>query len=273
MDKEKYIVSWNLAGWNWKLSNEKWGDRLARACDYIKEVAPDAWLIGLSEVIPGKEDKYIGIIKQKFPNYIVVMPEAYSENYRSAINVFLINREGYHEHRVRTLDHLEDSLLYNYLAIDSNYGYFRVLNAHMPHTCNEDRPKWYQASRKELRSVFEDSVADTCSAYRKEPDIQFVFMTDANCSPEDGFIKKLSGSANSALFNATRSGDRDIPTWRNPEYSPNHIDYIFYGMGTVMAPVVDTYYNEIFDKPISDGISDHALIRGRLRTNVTNWRA
>ena len=271
MNSEKYIVSWNLAGWNWRISKERWLDRLGRACNFIKMAAPDAWLIGLSEVIPGKDDRYINEIKKKFPNYIVVMPKAYKKNYRSAINILLINNEGYHKHNVRTLDNLEDSLLYNYVAIDSDYGYYRVLNAHMPHTCNEDKPEWYQHNRNELRTIFEDSVVDTCNAYRREPDMQFVFMADANATPEDGFIKKLSGSVNSALFNATRTGDRDIPTWRKQGYSPNHIDYIFYSMGTIMSPVIEVYNNEIIQTPIFDSISDHALIRGRIRTNIKNW--
>lgn len=273
MEPDKYIVSFNIAGWAWKQTNERWADRLKRACECIKKEAPDAWLIGLSEIIPGTNDKYISIIEKEFPNYITVLPEAYKKNYRSAINVLLINREGYHNHNVRSLENLEDSLLYNYVAIDSDYGYFRVLNAHMPHTNNEDKPTWFRLSRNELRSTFEESVVDTCNAYRREPDMQFIFMTDANASPEDVFIRKLSGAVNPSLFNATRTGDRDIPTWKNPEYASSHIDYIFYSMGSMIAPVIDVYYNEIIEAPISEKISDHALIRGRIRTNINDWCA
>lgn len=273
MEKDKFIISFNVAGWAWTQTNEKFEKRLQRACACIKDAAPDAWLIGLSEVIPGTNDKYIDIIEKEFPGYIVVLPKAYQENYRSAINVLLINKEGYHEHNIRTLDNLESSLLYNYVAIDTDYGYYRVLNAHMPHTCNAGRPKWYQQKREELRAVFEQSVSETCMAYRIEPDMQFIFMTDANASPENAFIQKLSGAVNPSLFNATRTGDRNIATWKNPEYTDNHIDYIFYSMGSMTAPVIDVYYNDIIDAPIVDMISDHAIIRGRLRTNITDWCA
>lgn len=273
MDNDKYIVSFNVAGFAWKQTKENWGDRLKRACDLIKEEAPDAWLIGLSEVIPGINDKYIDVIKKEFQNYITVLPEAYKNNYRSAINVLLINKEGYRNHNVRLLENLEDSLLYNYVAIDCDYGYYRVLNAHMPHTNNEDRPEWYRHSRNELRSTFEASVADTCNAYRRESDMQFIFMTDANASPADAFIRKLSGAVNPVLFNATRTGDRDLATWKNPGYKPSHIDYIFYSMGSMMASVIDVFYNEIIDSPITKKISDHALIRGRIRTNIDDWCA
>lgn len=273
MKSLKYIVSFNLGGWNWKISNEKWKNRLKRACQLIKTEAPGAWLIGLSEVVLGADDKYLHEIAGEFPDYVIVLPKAYNNNYRSAINVLLINKEGYHSHNVRTLDNLEESLLYNYIAIDADYGHFRVLNAHMPHTCNKDKSNWYQRNRNELRAIYEKSIADTCNAYRREPDMQFIFLTDANASPEDRFIRKLSGPVNPALFNATRTGDRHIPTWKNPEYSSNHIDYIFYSMGSMLAPIIDIYYNDIVETPISGKISDHALIRGRVRMNINNWRA
>ncbi|MGN9020023.1 hypothetical protein ACTNBM_13375 [Lachnospiraceae bacterium HCP1S3_C3] len=266
---EKYIVSFNVAGFAWTATNESWVDRLRRTCDYLRKDAPDAWLIGLSEVLPGRDNKYIDLIKNRFPDYIIVLPKAYKNNYRSAINILLINREGYLNHNTRTLDGLEDSLLYNYVGIDTSYGYYRVLNAHIPHTCNKDRPGCYQKEREQLRVLYEQSVYETCMTYRREPDIQFIFMTDANASPESPFIQKLSGSVNPPLFNATRIEDMNRATWINSRYMNihNHLDYIFYSMGTVMAPVIDVYYNDIIDAPITQKLSDHALVRGRIQFN------
>lgn len=42
MDNDNYIVSFNIAGWAWKHTKEKWEDRLKRSCDCIKEEVPDA---------------------------------------------------------------------------------------------------------------------------------------------------------------------------------------------------------------------------------------
>lgn len=259
-----------MAGYAWKITKESWESRLKKACNCIKKQAPDAWFIGLSEVIAGKDEKYINIIREEFPNYITVLPKAYKNDYRSAINVLLINKEGYHNHSVRTLTGLEDSLLYNYVDVNTDYGEYRLLSAHIPHTCNENKPEYYQQKREKLRAVFEKSISETCIAYRREPDIQFIFMTDANASPESSFIQKLSGAVNPPLFNATRTGDRKLATWNNPEYMNNHIDYIFYSMGSMIAPVIDAYYNDIIDVPISEKISDHAIIRGKIRTNIIN---
>ena len=118
-----------------------------------KKEAPEAWLFGLSEVISGKDNKYLDILRGEFQGYVMVLPKAYRNDFRSAINVLLINAEGYHEHNTRILDGLEDSILYEYVDIDTDYGYFRVVNAHIPHTCNENRKEWYQQSRKDFKMV------------------------------------------------------------------------------------------------------------------------
>ena len=118
-----------------------------------KKEAPEAWLFGLSEVISGKDNKYLDILRGEFQGYVMVLPKAYRNDFRSAINVLLINAEGYHEHNTRILDGLEDSILYEYVDIDTDYGYFRVVNAHIPHTCNENRQEGYQQSRKDFKMV------------------------------------------------------------------------------------------------------------------------
>lgn len=269
---EKFLVPLNVAGYNWRITKEPFEERLKRACRCIKSEAPDAWLIGLSEVLPETCDRYINVIREEFPNYVVVLPRAYECNYRSAINVLLISREGYHEHQTRTLNNLADSLLYNYVGVTTDYGYFRILNVHMPHISNEGRPEWYQSERKELRTVFERSIYEECIAYKREEDMQFICLGDLNSSPDSGFIQKLSGSFEPALYNATNPADMKKTTWRTPEHMDSHLDYIFYSMGTMLAPVVDIYHNEIIDAPISESISDHAIIRGKLRMNLNDWK-
>lgn len=104
-------------------------------------------------MISGKDNKYLDILRGEFQGYVMVLPKAYRNDFRSAINVLLINAEGYHEHNTRILDGLEDSILYEYVDIDTDYGYFRVVNAHIPHTCNENRQEWYQQSRKDFKMV------------------------------------------------------------------------------------------------------------------------
>lgn len=268
MKNEKFIVSFNLGGYAWKTTTETWQDRLERACMCIKDVAPDAWIIGLSEVVLGTNSKYIDVIRNAFPNYEVVLPKAFSKDYKSAINVLLINREGYSGHTVMTLNQMNDSLLYNYVHIDSIYGCFRLLNVHMPHTCNGNKAEWYQRKREELRSVFEHAVEDTCTTYSKEVDIQFIFMGDLNATPQDSFINKISGLVNPSIYNATQTEDRKKSTYHNSIYGDSHIDYIFYSMGSMQGDVIEVYRNEILNIPIVNKISDHCIIRGKVRTLI-----
>lgn len=73
MKKDKYIVSWNLAGYGWKISNENWGDRLKRACNYIKEVyysALGAEICRKSEHIDKVKEVYMALTFSGFKQYI-----------------------------------------------------------------------------------------------------------------------------------------------------------------------------------------------------------
>ena len=62
-----------------------------------------------------------------------------------------------------------------------------------------------------------------------------------------------------------------MATWKTPEHKDSHIDYVFYGMGSMLAPVIDVYHNEIIATPVTEKISDHAIIQGKIKTNIINW--
>lgn len=106
--------------------------------------------------------------------------------------------------------------------------------------------------KKRTTDSFERSIYEECIAYKRDRDIQLICIGDLNSSPESEFIQKLSGSVEPTLFNATRPEDRKMATWKTPEHKDSHIDYVFYGMGSMLAPVIDVYHNEIIDTPISE---------------------
>lgn len=270
MNKIHYF--WNLAGYNWKRTCESWNTRLDRAIDYLRQ--DDPWVIGLAEFIPGKNNHWITYLQNKFPDYLIILPHAYNNNFRSAITLLLIRKKGVRSYTIRTLDGsgLDKSLLYVYISLDTDFGFFRILCAHFPNTSNKDRPQWFQKERDILRNSFENAVAEISSFYIKEPDIQFIMLADMNASPESSYIRMLSGYDESPLFNATRSGERHIPTWNNPDISNNHLDYIFYGKGSLYSNVIDPYYNDIIVEPMNTliPISDHALIKGSIFTNLNS---
>ena len=261
-----FIVSYNAAGYAWKLSQESWASRLQRSCNYIRETAPGAWVIGLSEVIPGRDDKYLAILQKSFPEYILVTPHAYRKNSspRSAINVLLIHREGYRYHATRTLEDLENSLLYNYVGIDTDHGYYRVLNIHIPHTDNGDRPIWYQRNRIDLRKKFEVALKKTCRSFAQELEIPFILLGDFNATPDGSLIQELTNPYGPCLFNATLTRNWVTPTYINPERGSAHLDGIFYSTGAMQSDMLTVRENQILREPVDEKMSDHCMILGQI---------
>lgn len=261
-----FVVSYNAAGHAWKLSQESWASRLQRSCNYIRETAPGAWIIGLSEVIPGRDDKYLAILQKAFPEYILVTPQAYRKNSspRSAINVLLIHREGYRYYATRTLKDLENSLLYNYVEIDTDHGYYRVLNLHIPHTDNGDRPIWYQQNRIDLRKKFEVALKATCRSYTQNLEIPFILLGDFNATPDGSLLQELTNPYGPCLFNATLTRNWVTPTYINPERGSAHLDGIFYSTGAMQSDMLAVRENQILREPVDEKMSDHCMILGQI---------
>ena len=104
--KDMELISLNVAGWNWRVSNEKWGDRLKRICEYIKNKMNNPLVIALQEVqLSG--GKYLTVLEEQFPDYHIVLPQAYKNQPRSVVSVLLINKNLCESYNVRTLEGLE----------------------------------------------------------------------------------------------------------------------------------------------------------------------
>ena len=85
------FISFNVAGWNWRASNEAWGVRLQRICRFIKSKASNPLVIALQEVqLSG--GKYLAVLKEQFTDYHIVLPKAYKNQPRSVVSVLLINK-------------------------------------------------------------------------------------------------------------------------------------------------------------------------------------
>lgn len=273
MKKYKYIVSFNLAGWGWKLTTESWGSRLGRGCQFIKDNAPDAWLINLQEVILGKNFKYLEIIKEHFPNYVVVLPQAYDKNYKSAIAVTLINMEGYQHHSLRRLEGVEDSLRHVYVGFTTDYGYFRVINVHVPTGGNTEKPKWYQRAREEYRKKYVQAILDEAAVYKNELDIQFILCGDMNATCAESPVREfVNPHSKSPMINAIIDSDRAKSTWINElNGGMKHLDYIFYSYGTLKSDILRIHPTRIVDDSIKLKLSDHAMLVGSISTLIDNF--
>lgn len=262
---ERQIISFNMAGWNWRLSKEKWEDRMKRSCEYILNKTDKPMLIALQEVqLAG--GKYLNILKEYFQEYHIVLPPAYNNQPKSVISILLIRKDICESHCVNELDGLEGSLRYNYVTFNTVDGLcFRVINTNIPHTCYEDKAEWFQKNRRVLREKFIDTIESMAMTYKNEPDVKFIALGDFNTVPDDSFIEGLAYThINRPMLDPVVKEDKNKVTWIN-QGSKNRLDYILYSQGMLCDTGVAAKVTEIDDTTITDKMSDHAMLIGGVR--------
>ncbi len=231
--KNMELICLNVAGWNWGASSENWGDRFERICKYIKNKMDEPLVIALQEVqLSG--GRYLKILEEQFPDYHIVLPQAYNNQPRSVVSVLLINKHLCESYNVRTLDGLEDSLRYNFVHINTHIEglCFRILNVNVPHNCLEKAAKWYREEREELRALFIRNIKELANTYRSEPDLKLIVLGDFNASTEDKFIKSLAYTYNRPMIDAVKDHDKNAATWKNfATKTKSRLDYILYSIG------------------------------------------
>lgn len=259
---ERNIISYNMAGWNWRLSKESWEKRMKRSCEYILDKTPEPMLIGLQEVqLSG--GKYLDVLKQYFPNYHIILPPSYKGQPKSVISILLLRKDICDSYSVNVLENLEDSLRYNYVTFNTTDGLcFRVLNTNIPHTCYEDKAEWFQENRRVLREKFIESIESMAYTYKNEPDVKFIALGDFNTVPEDPFIDGLAYTyVNRSMIDAVSKEDKNKITWLN-QGSKNRLDYILYSQGMLCDTGLSAKLTQIDDSTITNKMSDHAILVG-----------
>ena len=264
--KDVELISLNVAGWNWRISNEKWGDRLKRICEYIRNKMNNPLVIALQEVqLSG--GKYLKVLEEQFPDYHIVLPQAYKNQPRSVVSVLLINKNLCESYNVRTLEGLEDNLRYNFVHINTHIEglCFRILNTNVPHNCLKNAAKWYREERKELRALFIQNITELANTYRSEPDLKLIVLGDFNALPDDRFIESLAYAYDRPLINAVKDHGKKIATWRNfATGTKSRLDYIFYSTGMLCNTGVSAKDTMVDDSTILKELSDHAVLVGRI---------
>lgn len=267
----KEIVSYNVAAWRWRISKEKYESRLKRNCDFIKRKAPQAFIIGLQEIILGP--KYYKLLEEEFPEYKIVLPIGYDldKNKKSAISILLINTEGVVSFSVRELSGLkEGSARYNFVTINTQFGCYRILHANIPQTTFlYNTAEWYKKSRIELKAEFKKVILEESTKYRNEKDINFVLVGDMNSTTDDGFIVALANNFNQPMFEPLIPENKNKATWRNSEFNGEGcLDHIYYSKGMIKSEGVRIHYTNILDDTIQEKLSDHTLLIGSFDTCI-----
>lgn len=152
------------------------------------------FLISLQEIIPGKDRKYLKQLAFLFPEYYLIEPVAFTENYRSAINILMINKEMVAEYKTEVISTNESySLLYNYVHILLKNGTnFSVINAHIPQvSAFGGSPEWYVKKRIKLHKTFCEDILKQCQARKKE---NLIVLGDLNETSNSAFIEDIKKS-------------------------------------------------------------------------------
>ena len=264
------LVSLNVAGWNWRSSNERWGARFTRICEHIKDNMNNPLVIALQEVqLSG--GKYLTVLEEQFPDYHIVLPKAYKNQLRSVVSVLLINKKLCESYNVRILEGLDDSLRYNFVHINTHIEglCFRILNMHLPHNCLENAAEWYRADRETLRALFVESIKTLANTYKSEPDLKLVVLGDLNTLPDDKFMESLAYAYNSPMIDAVKYHDKETATWRNnATRTKSRLDYILYSTGMLYNTGLGIRHTMLDDTTILNDLSDHAIIVGGIVLDV-----
>ena len=272
MKMKQYLpmVCFNVAGWAWKHSKEKYEDRLKRALEHVrtsrltkvkgaKKELP--FIIGLSEVALAK-GKYIDTIRSEMPEYELIFPVGYNPEIspKSVINILLVRKDQLIEYEVLELNMLkkeEDKLLlYNYVTLSTTVGNFRIINMHGVHTANEDKPEWYRATREVLSKKIMRAVVEEIAMYYD--DERLVLMGDMNRTPSDKYLTKIMYG-----YNMIPVIDRKANTYFGKK-SKKHLDYVLVSCATIANKNNTVFVGEVDDSTFynSKPISDHALLIG-----------
>lgn len=270
--KNMEIISLNVAGWNWRTSNERWGKRFTRICEYVKRKMSNPLVIALQEVqLSG--GKYLPILEKAFPDFYIVLPKGFNNQPRSVMSVLLINKLLCESFSMRTLDGLEESLRYNFVQINTHIEglCFRVLNINVPHNCfNDNMAKWYIEDRKKLRNLFIDSIKNLANSYRSEPDLKLIVLGDFNATPESEFIESLAyTNINRSMIDAVKQYNKNVYTWENHETkTQSRLDYILYSTGMLCDTGMSAKFTLVDDTTILQELSDHAALIGGITLDI-----
>lgn len=265
--KNMEIISLNVAGWNWRTSNERWEKRLSRICNYIKSRMNNPLVIALQEVqLSG--GKYLSVLESEFPDYHIILPKGYENQPKSVVSVLMINKALCQSYSVGTLERLEDSLRYNFVTINTHAEglCFRILNIHIPHNCfSGSTAEWYKKERKELRTLFISRIMELADTYRREPDLKFILLGDFNALPDSDFLHSLAYTCQRPMIDAVKLCDKDTYTWKSRvTEAKNRLDYILYSAGMLCDTGITAKATAIDDTTIRQELSDHAAIIGKI---------
>ena len=147
-------------------------------------------LILLQEVLAGRDQKFLNLIRGLYPEYELILPARfdYVTHYKSIMSVTLVRRDAIGSYKVNELDS-ELPNRTNYIVAELNGIEMHIINSHLAQVQNfRYQADWYIAERKRLHNQQWDLLHDALHNIKDE---NAIFAGDMQESKNSSNLNKL----------------------------------------------------------------------------------
>lgn len=147
-------------------------------------------LILLQEVLAGRDQKFLSLIRVLYPEYELILPAGfdYVAHYKSIMSVTLVRRDALGSYKVNELDS-ELPNRTNYIVAELNGIEMHIINSHLAQVQNfRYQADWYIAERKRLHDQQWDLLHE---ALHNNKDENVIFAGDMQESKNSSNLNKL----------------------------------------------------------------------------------
>lgn len=248
--KNNYILSYNLNGWCPVDRSISYEGKIRNFSSYVKELYGEPLVIMLQEVLAGKNQKFLNLLRTLFSGYVLITPDFdYDTHYRSIMTVTLIRNDALKGYTVQKFDS-ELPNRTNYLIANIEGKEYRLINTHIVQTVNfKNKAAWYIEERKRLKEKQWELLLAEAESNKNS---KVIIGGDMQEAPSGKHLKELAkiGYGKLCLHHATVNND------------------FFYGNDDCIDQIIFSNSASLEMKPIAvfvDNIqigiwSDHALI-------------
>lgn len=178
MKNNNYVVSANQNAWCPVNREMTYEERLRAFSLYVKGLYGKPVVLFLQEIMAGKGQKYLTVLRDEFSEYEMITNPAfdYFEHYRSIMNVTLIRKDALRGYSVdgaagRSVDTPEINLPNRIVHVTANLNgnIVELYNVHICQTVNfKNKPAWFIEQRKRAAKAQWDYLLKEAESKRDE---------------------------------------------------------------------------------------------------------
>lgn len=246
--KNNYILTYNINAWLPVAPKISFAEKLEVFSNYVKELYGEPAVIMLQEMIAGRGQKFLKVLKNVFSEYEVITPAFdYYKHPQSIMAVTLIRKDILEDYTIEVIDtelpNRVNSVLANLKGIP-----YRIVNTHMVQVTNfENRAPWYIMERQRLHYEIWKLLMQEAEKNKTE---NTIIAGDFQERETDSHISHISNMG----YRMARTRQATV---NNAFFGENHIDHIMFSASAYqklkpLSIMVDT--SEV------GRLSDHAMV-------------